>query len=66
MTRLLRFVQFWGDFLIGDDWTVALGVMVAVTATVLLAGAGVSAWWLPPLAVIALLAWSLRRATRRP
>ncbi|GAB2850321.1 hypothetical protein GCM10027176_61690 [Actinoallomurus bryophytorum] len=64
MTGLMRFLRFWSDFLIGDDWTIALGVVVAVAATALLAAAGVAAWWLPPIAVIALLGRSLLGGTR--
>jgi hypothetical protein len=60
----MRFLRFWSDFLIGDDWTIALGVVLAVAVTALLAGAGVAAWWLPPIAVIALLGRSLLGDTR--
>jgi hypothetical protein len=60
----MRFLRFWSDFLIGDDWTIALGVVLAVALTALLAGTGVAAWWLPPIAVIALLGRSLLRDTR--
>jgi len=54
MTRALRAV--W-DFIVGDDWVVALGVAVAIGATAL-----VQRWWLLPVAVAAPLADSLRRA----
>jgi hypothetical protein len=52
------------DFVVGDDWRVAVGVVLVVGATALIAAAGAAAWWLPPIAVIALLADSLRRASR--
>jgi hypothetical protein len=52
------------DFVVGDDWRTALGVAVALGVTALVAGAGTSAWWIMPLAVVALLALSLRRALR--
>jgi hypothetical protein len=68
MNRVVRAVRafgaFWWDFIVGDDWRIAAGVIVALAATAALAGAGVPAWWLLPLAVAALLALSLRRATR--
>lgn len=57
------------DFVVGDDWRVALGVIIAISVTALVATSAVAAWWILPLAVIALLADSLRRAarqTRRP
>ena len=45
-----RFVQFWVDFIIGDDWRIAAGVVLAVAATAALVHSGVEAWWLMPLA----------------
>ncbi len=49
------------EFVVGDDWRTAAGVVVALAATALLASAGVAAWWVMPLAVLGLLALSLRR-----
>jgi hypothetical protein len=69
MSRVLRgvraFVMFWIDFIIGDDWTVAATVAIALLGTWGLTHAGVVAWWLLPLAVLAVTAVSLRRAVRR-
>ena len=65
MTAIDRFLRFWWDFLIGDDWTVAVGVVLTLTVTALLATAGIPAWWLPPAAVVVLLGRSLRREARR-
>jgi hypothetical protein len=56
------FARFWWDFVVGDDWTVAVGVAGALGLTSLLTRDGVNAWWLLPLAVAVLLAVSLRRA----
>ena len=64
MSRLRDFGRFWWDFVIGDDWLVALLVAAAIGATALLAAAGVAAWWLLPLAALGVLWLSLRRATR--
>jgi hypothetical protein len=50
------------DFVVGDDWITAIGVVIAIAATAVLASAGAAAWWLMPAAVIALLAHSLARA----
>jgi hypothetical protein len=47
------------DFVVGDDWRTAAGVVVAIGATAALEGAGVPAWWVIPLAVLALLVRSL-------
>ncbi|MGD0387041.1 MAG: hypothetical protein ABSB73_13025 [Solirubrobacteraceae bacterium] len=52
------------DFVAGDDWRVALGVACAIAVTALVAASTVAAWWVLPLAVVALLADSLRRAAR--
>jgi hypothetical protein len=52
------------DFVVGDDPWTALGVVVALGVTAIVAGAGAPAWWIMPLAVVALLALSLRRAVR--
>jgi hypothetical protein len=56
-------VGLW-EFVAGDDWLTAAGVVAALGVTALIAGAGVTAWWVMPGAVVSLLALSLRRATR--
>jgi hypothetical protein len=69
MTRLagaLRgFGAFWWDFVVGDDWRLAAGVVLALAATAALSRTDVSSWWLLPIAVAGLLGASLRRAVRR-
>jgi hypothetical protein len=64
MTRVRTFAAFWLDFLVGDDWRLGVGLLLALTSTVLLHRAGLPAWWLLPVSVLLLLAASLRRATR--
>jgi len=49
-------------FVVGDDWVTAAGVVVALGVTAIIAGAGAPAWWVMPVAVVALLVLSLRRA----
>ncbi len=63
--RLRAFGAFWYDFLIGDDWLLAVAVLAGLAVTWLLHRAGTAAWWLLPLIVAAALALSIRRATRR-
>jgi hypothetical protein len=63
--RLRAFGAFWYDFIVGDDWQVAVGVVAALALTYGLDRAGVPAWWILPLAVAVLLPYSLYRATRR-
>jgi hypothetical protein len=50
------------DFVVGDDWLIALGVVVALGATALIAGADATAWWVMPVAVGGLLVLSVARA----
>ena len=64
MTRARRFGLAVWDFIVGDDWRTAFGVALALGVTALVAAAGVSAWWVMPLAVLGLLALSIRRAAR--
>jgi hypothetical protein len=61
MKALRRFGTFWWDFVVGDDWRIAVGVVAALGVSAALAGTGVPAWWLLPLAVALLLYVSLRR-----
>jgi hypothetical protein len=55
----MRFARFWWDFVVGDDWVAAAGVLVALVVTGLL-----GAWWVMPVAVALVLAVSLARAAR--
>lgn len=52
------------DFVVGDDWRLALGTVVALGGAAVLVALGVDAWWFAPLAVPAILGLSLRRALR--
>jgi hypothetical protein len=60
---LVAFGLFWYDFVVGDDWSIAVGVAAAIGVSALLVNAGVNAFWLVPLAVAGLLAASLWRAS---
>ncbi len=64
MRYVVAFFRFWYEFIVGDDWLVAAGVVVALVLTWVLAHNDVSAWWLMPVSVVALLVTSLSRATR--
>jgi UDP-N-acetylmuramyl pentapeptide phosphotransferase/UDP-N-acetylglucosamine-1-phosphate transferase len=63
--RLTSFARFWYDFFVGDDWTVAVGVVLALAATYLLSRTTVPVWWITPTAVVLLLAVSVARAGKR-
>ena len=66
IARVTAFGRFWYQFFVGDDWTVALGVVVALAATYGLSRTAVAVWWIVPAAVVVLLAVSVRRASRPP
>jgi hypothetical protein len=59
------FGQFWWNFIVGDDWTVAAGVAVALALVKILTDHGVNAWWLLPLAVALLTGISVWREALR-
>ena len=52
------FARFLWDFVVGDDWRIAAGVVGAIAVSALL-----TAWWLLPAAVAALLSASVWRAS---
>jgi len=63
MTWLRSAWAFAYDFVIGDDWVGAAVIVAALIVTALLTRlAGVPAWWVVPVCVVAALGWSLRRA----
>ena len=66
MSLVRRIVAFWYDFIVGDDWTVAAGVLALLALTGILARLSTEAWaWVVvPLGTMLLLAASLVRATR--
>lgn len=50
------------DFVVGDDWRLALAAVTAIGLTAIVCALGPSAWWLAPLVALLALRWSLRRA----
>jgi hypothetical protein len=65
MARLRSFGAFWYDFVVGDDWQVAVAVVLGLLLTWVLSRAGVPSWWVLAALVAVVLPWSLWRATRR-
>lgn len=64
--RLKAFGLFLYDFVVGDDWRIALGVVAALAAIYgLHRGDGTRAWWLLPIVVAAVLGFSLWRVVRK-
>jgi hypothetical protein len=62
MSKIAAFGRFWWNFVVGDDWVAAALVAVAIGATAAIAAGGVATWWVLPLAIVAVLYVSLRRA----
>ncbi len=65
MRYITGFFEFWYDFVVGDDWTVAAGVIIALALTALLAHNNIAAWWLMPIVVALALTESLWRVARK-
>jgi len=64
-SRARAFAAFWYDFVIGDDWLVAAGVVAGLALTYVLSRTVVPAWWLMPVFLGVLVPVSLWRAARR-
>lgn len=64
MRRVRAFGAFWLDFVVGDDWRIAVIVVMVIGATAGLVAIGVNAWWLLPACVAIALPWSIWRAAR--
>jgi hypothetical protein len=66
ITKIRAFGAFWYDFIIGDDWRVAVGVGVALAITYILSRTTeVPVWWIVVAGVAILLPVSIRRVIRR-
>lgn len=64
IAKLRSFALFWYDFVVGDDWRVAVGVVAALAVTYGISRTSVPAWWIMPVAVALLLPLSLWRVAR--
>jgi hypothetical protein len=51
------------DFVVGDDWRLALAAVVAIGLTAIVCALGLDVWWLTPLVALAALRWTLRSAS---
>jgi len=64
VNRIKAFGRFWYDFIVGDDWRVAVAVVVALALTFGFARTALPAWWVLPATVAILLPLSLWRVAR--
>jgi hypothetical protein len=60
MSRIAAFGRFWWDFVVGDDWVAAAGVIAGLALT-----AALAAWWVMPIVVAIVLTMSLLREASR-
>lgn len=64
MKFIVNVARFWYDFIVGDDWTIAAAVVIALIVTNVLVRANIAAWWILPAVVLAFLGFSLLRVAR--
>jgi hypothetical protein len=65
VSAVMGFFRFWYEFIVGDDWTEAAAVLVALLVSAFLQANHISPWWLVPLVVIGATGLSLKRESRR-
>ena len=64
-SRLKAFARFWYDFVVGDDWRVAVAVLAALALTYAVSTTSAPAWPILPAVVAVLLPLSLWRVRRQ-
>jgi hypothetical protein len=65
MSPLRRFGSFWWDFVVGDDWRLAISAAFALAITTVIAEQGATSWWITPLVVTAALVTTVKATRRR-
>jgi phage shock protein PspC (stress-responsive transcriptional regulator) len=63
--RAKAFLAFLYDFVVGDDWRIAVGVVIGLAVTWGVSRTAVPAWWLLPVLLVLLLPASLWLAVRK-
>jgi hypothetical protein len=61
MKYIIAFAAFWIDFIVGDDWRIAVAVVVGLVVTATLVWMGIPAWWVLPVGIAGYLAVSMTR-----
>lgn len=64
MKWIAQFGRFWYDFVVGDDWSVAVVVVAAVGICAFVAHRDATAWPIVPVAATGALALSIARGAR--
>lgn len=65
LTQTEAFGRFLWKFIVGDDITLAIGVVLGLVAVAILHSSGTASWWALPIAWIIALSVSLRRSTHK-
>jgi hypothetical protein len=65
VSRIVAFARFLYDFVVGDDATIAVGVVGAIAVTAAFPNVGGGAFWIVPAVVVALLSVSVARVARK-
>ena len=63
--RVRAFLAFCYDFVIGDDWRIAAGVVVGLAVTYAVSQTSVPSWWVMPAWWLAARQPLVRRAAAR-
>jgi hypothetical protein len=62
MKYLRSFAAFWYDFIVGDDWRLAVGAAIAIGGTAVADAMHIAAWWVAPVVVVGMLVMLVARA----
>jgi hypothetical protein len=62
VSTVIAVVRFIYDFIFGDDWRVAVVIVLGLVATGVLVANRISAWWLVPVLAIGMTWISLQRS----
>jgi uncharacterized membrane protein len=58
------FGAFWYDFIIGDDWRIAAGIVISFVLTHAISSSLAFGWYIIPFATVSLISYSLARVVR--
>ncbi len=65
MSRVVGLGRYLYEFVVGDDITIAIGVVLALAVTAAFPNVGGGAFWIVPAVVVALLGVSVARVARK-
>jgi hypothetical protein len=60
-SMIIAVPRFLYEFIVGDDWTVAVAVLAGLVVTAVLNANHIVAWWLMPIVAIVMTGISIRR-----